>query len=219
MEPMQFAYIGFLILLGIGVILYMYPRYAEGFTTIALNTTTFPKCVARDADAQDLLEDLATAQKGFAPSSNAATAYAEFALIVSKLLCIDADVTSSGAGEYSTLRMPFSTYHDMEPVGSFVGRCLKNAVRQRDLDLTFEKLQTRGNSLLDTLCHNQHSRAKAITMFDTIVKRTQANVESVCLKEHSSMDVPAGVRDPGYYTPPEVQEYAPYQNTAPKYHF
>jgi hypothetical protein len=219
MELMQVAYIAFFILLGIGVYLYIAPRSSEGFSTIALNTTTFPKCVARDADAQELLEDLATAQKGFAPASYAATAYAEFTLIVSKLLCIDADVTSSGAGEYTTLHMPFSTHHDMEPVGSFVGRCLKNAVRQRDLDLTFDKLQSRGNALLDTLCHNQHSRAKAITIFDTIVKRTQANVESVCLKEHSSMDVPAGVRDPGYYTPPDVQEYAPYQNTAPKYHF
>jgi hypothetical protein len=33
------------------------------------------------------------------------------------------------------------------------------------------------------------------------------------------MDIPAGVRDPGYYLPDDVKNLGPYQNTAPKYNF
>jgi hypothetical protein len=223
MEPMMLAYIAFAMLLLIAMTLYLFPRFlvqktpmeTEGFTTIALNTTDFPKCVARDADAQQLLAALHAAAK----TQDTLGDYDEFRLIVQKLLCMDADITSLGQGEYASLQLPFATLHDMEPVGVFVGRCLKNAVKQRDLDLIFDKYRTRGMTLLNNLCANGNNKAWAITMFDGIVNRTQKNITAVCLKERASMDVPAGVRDPAYYTPSDVAELGPYQNTAPKYNF
>ncbi len=218
------AYLATALLLMIGLFLYLSPRYfthrsAEGFSTIALNNTDFPSCVARDYEAQQLLTNLKTATKGFPAASDAAMAFEEMSLIVQKLVCMDADITSMGAGVYATLRLPFNTQHDMEPVGTFVGRCLKNAVRERDISLTLGKLQDRGTVLIGSLCHNSHSKAEALTLFDGIVKRTEANITRVCLKEHASMDVPAGVRDPGYFVPADVASLGPYQNTAPTYNF
>jgi hypothetical protein len=192
---------------------------AEGFTTVALNTTTHPACVARDAEAQRLLTEMKVATHGRGPAEDAAMAYEELSLIVQKLLCMDADITSLGAGVYSTMRLPFSTFHDMEPVGSFVGRCLNNAVKQRDIDLTLGKLQDRGEELIGILCHSQLSKANALTTFDGIVKRVAANITPICLREHASMDIPAGVRDPGFYTPAGLSQYGEYQNTAPKFNF
>jgi hypothetical protein len=188
----------------------------EGFTTVALNTTDFPKCVARDADAQKLLTAL---YEGAKASPEALGDYEEFRLIVQKLLCMDADITSLGQGEYASLQLPFATLHDMEPVGTFVGRCLKNAVKQRDLDLTFDKYRTRGMTLLNNLCGANNNKGWAIGLFSDIVSRTEKNIAKICLREQASMDTPAGVRDPAYYTPSDVAELGPYQNTAPKYNF
>ena len=213
MEYINVAYAAIAILIVIATFLYLYPRYfsgpKEGFATIALNTSNFPACVTRDADAQKLLSML----------KSDTTEFEELGLIVSKLLCMDADITSLGAGVYASLRLPFNTQHDMEPVGTFVGRCLKNAVKERDISLTLGKLQDRGTVLINMLCSNSATKAEAVTLFDGIVKRTETNITKVCLKEHASMDVPAGIRDPGYYVPGSLAELGPYQNTAPKYNF
>lgn len=222
----MFAYLALLILIGIAAFVYVYPRYfshgpekTEGFSTIALNRSDFPMCLARDYDAQKLLTSMKMATKGFDENTNSSMAFDELSLIVSKLLCMDADITSMGAGVYASLRLPFNTQHDMEPVGTFVGRCLKNLVKERDISLTLGKLQDRGTVLINQLCHNSHSKAEALTLFDGVVKRTESNIRKVCLKEHASMDIPAGVRDPGYYMPAGVAGLRPYQNTAPKYNF
>ena len=220
---LYFALVGLILVV---TFLYVFPRYlsygpekTEGFSTIALNDSDFPSCLARDYDAQKLLTSLKTATKGHGDASAAAMAYQELSLIVQKLLCMDADITSLGAGVYASLRLPFNTQHDMEPVGTFVGRCLKNAVKERDISLTVGKLQDRGTVLIAALCHNSHSKAEAVTLFDGVVKRTKANITKVCLKERASMDVPAGMRDPGYYIPEDVAGLGPYQNTAAKYNF
>lgn len=227
-QMLETAFLFLVILTAIMAVLYLVPgilygskqkKTAEGFTTVALNKTTFPSCVARDMDAQRLLQDLYAGTHGLPPAADGAMAYQEFALIVQKLLCMDADITSLGAGEYATMLLPFNTQHDMEPVGSFVGRCLNNAVRERDIALTLGKLQDRGNVLIDLLCTSAMSKANARTTFDTIVQKTKQQISAVCLKPRASMDIPAGVRDPGYYTPPALQELGPYQNTAPTYHF
>jgi hypothetical protein len=226
MESMVWLYFALVGLVIILAFLYLFPRYlaygpakTEGFSTIALNDSDFPSCLARDYDAQTLLSNLKIATKGHGDSDEATMAYKELSLIVQKLLCMDADITSMGAGVYASLRLPFNTQHDMEQVGTFVGRCLKNAVKARDIDLTLGKLQDRGTVLIAALYTNSQSKAEAVTLFDGVVKRTKANITKVCLKEHASMDIPAGMRDPGYYIPEDLATLGPYQNTSAKYNF
>jgi hypothetical protein len=220
--------IAFAIVVTIAAILYIWPRYffgklrekeEEGFTTIALSRDTFPKCFARSPDAQELLHQFRSANMGAKPYSDSGMAYNEFNMILQKVLCMDADITSMGAGVYSTYSLPFNTLHDMEPVGSFVGRCLKNAVKTRDVELTFGKLQARGNQLIATMSVNEQSKIHAIKLFDKIIADAQRRVTAVCLKEHATMDIPAGVRDPGYYTPPELTQLSAYQETGTIYKF
>jgi len=218
----------FAVVVAIAVVLYLWPRYFygnlrkkedEGFTTIALSRETFPKCFVRSPDAQELLNIMRTAKKGMPPASDAGMAYEEFSMILQKVLCMDADVTSLGAGVYSTYSLPFNTLHDMEPVGSFVGRCLKNAIKARDVEITFGKLQYRGNQLIATMCGNDQTMGTALTLFDSILAKAAKNITNVCLKEHATMDIPAGVRDPGYYTPPELTQLSTYQETGTIYKF
>jgi hypothetical protein len=198
-----------LVFLLLVIVLYLRTRLmAEGFTTIAIEGEVMPRCLTRDPDSQALLAQLYSKSS---PNTQAGEAYAEFKLIIQKLLCIDADVTGMGAGAYSTYQLPYVTAHDIEPAANFVGRCVRNAVRERDVYMVLEKFESRGNVLLKTICGGDSGAANThMAAFNRIVKRIGASITARCLSEKANMDVPAGPRDPGYYTPNNVENLQEY---------
>ena len=209
MDPMNIALAAFFVALAIAAFLYFRPHFlAEGFATIALDGETMPKCFLRDTEAQRILVEFAGAHR--APASDAAMAYAELKLILQKALCMDADITGSGAGAYSTYQMPFATAHDIEPAASFVGRCVKGAVRTRDLEMVIDKFEARGAELINTLCADKAQRARVMNMFHNVLARASRNMADKCIVEKASLDVPAGARDPGYFEPDSLKELRPY---------
>jgi hypothetical protein len=205
MDPMMIAFSTFILAVIIGLFLYFRPQYIrEGFATVALDNEVYPKCILRDIEAQQLLAEF----QGYSVmSDNTSTgmAYNEFKLIIQKLLCIDADITGSGAGPYSTVNLPFATSHDIEPPTSFVGRCVRRAIRSQDLVTAIDKYESRGLTLLKTMCFDEKQRAVASRKFHSIVARVSRNISRACLTEKASLDTPAGIRDPGYYLPPQLQ--------------
>ena len=209
-DYMTLASYVFLVLLAIGIVLYLRSRsMAEGFTTIAIEGEVMPRCLTRDSDSQALLAQL---YNKAAANTPAGEAYAEFKLILQKLLCIDADVTGMGAGAYSTYQLPYATAHDIEPAANFVGRCVRNAVRERDVFLVLEKFENRGNVLLKTICRSDLGAIDTHTAaFNRIVKRIGASITTRCLSEKANLDVPAGARDPGYYIPNDVENLQEYK--------
>jgi hypothetical protein len=221
MDPLTVTVVAFLVTVAIGLFFYFRPNYfsaVEGFVTIALDNETMPKCLARDAEAQQLLAQF----QGFSITSSNSTqgeAYAELKLIVQKLLCMDADITGSAAGPYSTYNLPFNTSHDTEPLANFVGRCARNAVRPLDVNITIDKYEGRGVELIRTLCFDEPQRLAAATKFHDIVARVSRNIMRACNTPKASLDHPAGPRDPGYYEPPQLQELRSYTITggAPQY--
>lgn len=212
MSPMTIALIAFVFVLLIGAILYFRPRILnEGFTTLAVDSDSMPKCFLRDADAQRILAEVKPSQDQ-PPASASSMALAELTLILQKVLCIDADITGSAAGVYSTYRLPFATAHDIEPAASFVGRCVRNAARSRDIEVAMDKFEGRGKELIVTLCANktkkEHDRIQSL--FHDVVARATRNIARACLTEKATLDRPAGPRDPGFYEPDEVKELRPY---------
>jgi hypothetical protein len=214
------AIVSFTICVIIGIVLYMNPRFfykmmtcgkQEGFTVIAISSEEMPKCFARDADAQELLQ---MTRGMLGADAESKRLFEEFKLILQKILCIDADVTGMGMGAYSTYMIPFNTLHDMEPAASLVGRCLRNAVNERDLALVQDKFEMRGTEILQHICMEPSLKIKAITLFHGILSRSFGHIRANCLKEHASMDIPPGVRDPGYYTDPALLQLAEYKETA-----
>jgi hypothetical protein len=155
---MTYAIVAFVcaVLLGLVLGLQVAKKQAtEGFTTIALDQEVIPKCFLRDPEATKLLESLRPSKPQHPE------AFGELSLILQKMLCIDADVTSSGAGAYSTFQLPFVTQHDIEPAASFVNRCLKGALRSRDLEIAIEKFERRGATLVQELAQTEAQRANA----------------------------------------------------------
>ena len=223
MNPMRVAFYAFLVVLAIAIFLYFRPKFisrsTEGFATIALDGETMPKCLIRDANSQQLLAQFQGLKASSAPSSATSVAYDEFKLILQKLLCIDADITGSGAGPFSTYQLPFATAHDIEPAANFVARCSKSALRSRDVEMAMEKFESRGKELIDQMTFDAESRRSSHQAFHAIVVRVQRNIAGPCLTPKSTLDVPAGVRDPGYYTPNGLEENGPYsiRGDAPQY--
>lgn len=214
---MNIALAAFFVALAIAAFLYFRPRFfAEGFATIALDGESMPKCFLRDAEAQRILAEFSGAQ---APASDAGMAYAELKLILQKALCMDADITGSGAGPYSTYQMPFATAHDIEPAASFVGRCVKGAVRTRDLEMVIDKFEGRGVELIGTLCADKAKRARVLEMFHNVLARASRNMADKCLVEKATLDIPAGPRDPGYFEPDSVKELGKYTITGNAQYF
>jgi hypothetical protein len=203
------ALAAFLVVVLVGVIVYFRPRFfSEGFTTIAIDSATAPKCFLRDADAQKLISKF-LAVRNMPPASPKAMALAELTLILQKMLCIDADITGAAMGPYSTYQLPYATAHDIEPAAEFVNRCLKNAVRSRDIEVAMGKFEDRGYELLDVLCGGTPDHAANKELFRGIVLRASRNISEYCLKPKNSLDTPASPRDPAYFDP--GSEARPYE--------
>lgn len=206
------ALAAFFVVVVIGALVYFRPRFfSEGFTTIAIDDATAPKCFLRDADAQRLISKFASV-RAEPPASPKAMALAELTLILQKMLCIDADITGAAMGPYSTYQLPYATAHDIEPAAEFVNRCLKNAVRSRDIEVAMGKFEDRGYELLDVLCGGTPEHTANKNLFRGIVQRATRNISEYCLKPKNSLDKPAGPRDPGYFDPGSVASDArPYE--------
>lgn len=197
--------VGFLLVLALMLIHYR-PGLSveEGFAVAAVDPVQMPACVERSTAAQSLLARIASFP---VDDANAA----ELRLLISKLCCLEADISTPAVGSYRTMPLQFRTSHDMEPASSFVGRCLRNAVRDRDIELVIEKFQTRGRVLMDVLLGECADGAKE---FDAVVLSTRMAMNSFCLTPQPSMDRPIGARDMGFWEPEEVAEIAQYQGVS-----
>lgn len=72
----------------------------------------------------------------------------ELSLILGKLSAIKSDLENPAATVNKTAKLPYTTSHDREQVGEIVARCLSKTIPQRELDITFESLRNRGQSLI-----------------------------------------------------------------------
>ncbi len=91
-------------------------------------------------------------QAGVSNAEEGPKDYAEFRLLLSKLACMKKDLMSPSGMVQATLRQPYATAHDREPVGETVARCLAKTIPARELDLQFDLWKSRGLELLRRLC-------------------------------------------------------------------
>ena len=180
-----YVLIGFLFVLAFLLINYK-QEVKEGFASAAVSTN-MPACVERSVSAQRILASLRSTDD---PST-------ELRLLISKLCCMEADITM-GSGSTRTMALQFRTSHDAEVPSTFVNRCLRNAVRQRDIDIVIEKYQNRGRILMTALA------PQLMSDFDNVVNQTRLAMVSFCLVKQPTMDSPAGPRDMGYWADPET---------------
>jgi hypothetical protein len=178
------------------------PEGIEGFATVAVDVNNVPACVERSTDAQKLL-----ARFSSVPESDDVAA--ELRLLVSKLCCMEADIATPAAGKYRTMSLQYRTSHDTEPPSAIVGRCLRNAVNQRDIDIIIEKMEARGHALIKKVLGGDCGDAKK--EFGEVVARTKLAMVTTCLGTQPSLDRPLGARDMAFWETDNTADLAQYQ--------
>lgn len=198
-----YVLIAFLILLA-GLLVHYKPLqdHVEGFAVRSVDAVKMPECVSRSTAAQSLLARL----------GEGGGEVAELRQLVSKVCCMEADIAAPSAGVYRTMHAQFRTSEDMEPPATIVGRCLRNAVNKRDIELIVEKYVKRGEELIRRLCSSD--QAEALAEWEEVVGRLHKAMTSVCLKEQPQMDRPLGVRDMGFWEPENVADLSQYQGVS-----
>ena len=203
-----------LVIVGLLILLRSYsapplsPYSAEGFAVAAVNSILAPACTERSTQAQSLLQRIATADENKSLGNEGNKE--ELRLLLSKLCCLEADLITPAAGAYRTLPLQFRTSHDTDAASTLVGRCFRNALRQRDIDIIVEKFQVRGLELVSNLVEPSEV-AKAKEEFMTVINRVKAAFQTTCLTYKPQLDAPEGPRDVGFWEPKSATGLAQYQ--------
>jgi hypothetical protein len=175
----------------------------EGFAVAAVDPSRVPACTERSSAAQSLLARFADL-----PATNEAVA--ELRLLLSKLCCLEADITTPAGGAPRTHNLQFRTSHDMEAASTLVGRCNSGAVPKRDVELIMTKFEKRGNELIDEVLA---SCPEGKREFADVLSRVESALNS-CVRVAPAMDHPAGPRDLGYWESNTVADLSQYQGVS-----
>jgi hypothetical protein len=98
----------------------------------------------------------------------------------------------------------------MEPASTLVGRCLRDSLRNRDIELIIEKFKTRGKELVARIV-DPSELVVATGEFMDVVSLLRVAMQSQCLVKQPSMDTPAGPRDIGYWESQKVGSLSEYK--------
>jgi hypothetical protein len=173
----------------------------EGFATAAVDPTRMVACAERSTAAQSLLAR-------FSDRPTTDDNAEELRLLISKLCCMEADVSAPVPGLLRTHSLQFRTSQDTEAPASIVSRCVRGALQSRDIEIIVEKYETRGRELIDGLlasCQEAHGE------FAEIVAKTRTSMFTFCMKPQPQMDRPNGPRDPGYWETDSTADLIQYQ--------
>lgn len=138
----------------------------------------------------------------------------EFKVILSKLCCFKHDLMSTNQIVMATKTVPFNTSHDRENLGDTTGRCFRNAMPVRDLNIIFDTWKDRGQFLLDRLCTSynlsKQEGTQANNAFMSVFSDTLSIARTVCISDYNDGKTKVSPRDLKGYTPEEVKELGPY---------
>jgi len=128
----------------------------------------------------------------------------ELTHMINKLSCFQSDLTSAAYTVSATLKQPFITTHDVEPISETTGRCFAKTLPPRDLDIAMDKWTDRGNFLIRRLCTSysltNSDVAEVEANFQTFIRGIYDTARESCLQKEP-LDVSArGPRDPAPFS-------------------
>jgi hypothetical protein len=147
--------------------------YGEGFYGGAVRGTGHPDCLRDLNDGAEVLSLVLGAE--------GSPDYEEFQLILSKLGCLKKDLMSPSGIVQATLRQPYATSHDREPVGEVAATCLNRTIPKRDLDIVFKTWLDRGKVLLKRLCTITKMSESDVQKAEALFASAHADVYNVAL--------------------------------------
>ena len=139
---------------------------------------------------------------------------AELTQIISKLSCFKKDLVSPSYVVEATRYQKFVTMHDIEPIAETTGRCFAKTISPRDLEISFDKWSSRGETLVRRLCVaqqlNPQEVASAEELFRAVIRDVKDIARGACLQGEPMIAGKPGPRDPHPFQDPEYEELGTY---------
>jgi hypothetical protein len=140
----------------------------------------------------------------------------EFKHLLNKLSCFKKDLISPNYTINATLKQPFITTHDIEPISETTGRCFAKTIPPRDLDIAMDKWTDRGGFLIRRLCtsfsFNDAEASQIEKIFQNFLRDVYDTGREKCLQKEPH-DASRGPRDPSPFsvrTDPQVGDFNGY---------
>jgi hypothetical protein len=191
----------------IGPVLPKLPTTSEGFGGAPMETGV-PDCLRTSSEAAKIAGIFQNA--GYDNDN-----YRELIELLGKLACFKKDLLSPSNIIEATRRQPFSTSHDMEPLAETTGRCYTKTISPRDLELSFDKWNSRGKVLinrLSSICRIKSAeQEEAKKLFEVLIRDVKDIARGSCLQGVPVIGGKPGPRDAHPYEDPSLQELGEYK--------
>jgi hypothetical protein len=179
----------------------------EGFGGVAHGAGS-PDCLRSSAEAAQLIELF---QKYNAEYEEGPDALRELTQLVGKLACFKKDLVSPSYIVNATRHQELSTTHDVEPIAETTGRCFAKTISPRDLSISLDKWNSRGELLVKKLCTaykvSPEDVETAQKLFRYVVRDVSDIARSQCLQGEPMIAGKPGPRDAHPYESPSLVEF------------
>ena len=187
------------------------PKVSEGFGGVAVGSG-MPECLRASSEGAQVADfftgKTSTVEEG-------ADDLRELLLLLSKLSCFKKDLMGVAGVVEATRYQPYSTSHDIEPVAETTARCFAKTIPPRDLDISFDKWESRGNALLRRLCTAYDVSSKDNQMvkskFAAMIADIKDVAKGVCFVGIPIIEGKKQGRVTQGYAPPGLEELGEYK--------
>ncbi len=185
----------------------MMPGYApgskEGFFGGAANGAGSPSCLRTSAESAQLVDMFADKKPRFDEGPDSLR---ELTILMGKLACFKKDLVSPSFIVNATKNQPYTTAHDIEPISETTGRCFSKTISPRDLTISLDKWNDRGEVLVKKLCTayslNEKEVETAQKLFRFVIRDVGDIARGSCLQGDPMIAGKPGPRDAHPYEKP-----------------
>jgi hypothetical protein len=167
----------------------------EGFGGVA-NGAGSPSCLRSSSEGAKLVNMFKDKNPLFEEGPDALR---ELTVLVGKLSCFKKDLVSPSYIVNATRMQPYSTSHDIEPIAETTARCFAKTISPRDLGLSLDKWNSRGELLVKKLCTSYSLKSDEVSeaqaLFRSLVRDVSDIARSSCLAGEPSIAGKPGPRD------------------------
>jgi hypothetical protein len=193
-----------------------FPRYMEGMTVEgyggAANGAGSPSCLRSSAESAQLVDMFVDKNSRFDEGPDALR---ELTILMGKLACFKKDLVSPSYIVNATMNQPYTTAHDIEPISETTGRCFSKTISPRDLTISLDKWNDRGETLVKKLCTAYGLSSKesgdAQGLFRYVIRDVSDIARSSCLQGEPMIAGKPGPRDAHPYENPADVEYGEFK--------
>ena len=185
-------------------------KFKEQFGGVAHGAGT-PSCLRTSSEGARLVDIFSNKTSRFQEGPDTLN---ELTILVGKLSCFKKDLVSPSYIVEATRKQPYTTTHDVEPIGETTGRCFSKTLSPRELSISLDKWNSRGEDLVRKLCTAYALDSKEVDSAQQLFRAFMRDITDIargaCLQGDPMIAGKPGPRDAHPYEKPEAIEHGRY---------